>query len=108
TVRYAQGWYPVGTNPQHPMNTVSTFRQGLERFHAFCKRGNRAPAEITLGYRVLSGPGVRPRGSIAGEAELFTGGDSDWVGDIRQLQDLGVTSVDARVLGDGGEPRLPG
>ena len=25
TVRYAHGWYPVGTNPQHPMNTVPTF-----------------------------------------------------------------------------------
>ena len=80
TVRYAHGWYPVGTNPQHPMNTVSTFRQGLERFHGFCQRGGRDPKEITLAYRVLTGPGVRPRGTIEGEPELFTGGDSDWVG----------------------------
>jgi probable F420-dependent oxidoreductase len=36
-VRHADGWYPVGTNPQHPMNTVSTFRRGLERFHGFCE-----------------------------------------------------------------------
>src|SRR5690242_4234357 len=54
TVRYAQGWYPVGTNAQHPMNTVSTFRQGLERFHGFCKQGGRDPKEITLAYRVRS------------------------------------------------------
>jgi alkanesulfonate monooxygenase SsuD/methylene tetrahydromethanopterin reductase-like flavin-dependent oxidoreductase (luciferase family) len=101
TVRYAHGWYPVGTNPQHPMNTVSAFRQGLERFHGFCERGSRDPKEITLAYRVLSGPGVRPRGSIAGEGELFTGGDSDWVGDIKRLKDLGVTSVDVRLFGYG-------
>src|SRR5258707_13999274 len=90
------------------MNTVSTFRQGLERFHGFCKRGGRDPKEITLAYRVLSGPGVRPRGSIEGEAELFTGGDSDWVGDITRLHDLGVTSVDVRLVRYGGAPTPPG
>jgi hypothetical protein len=47
TSRYAHGWYPVGTNPQHPMNAVSTFRQGLERFHGFCKRGGRARSIAT-------------------------------------------------------------
>ncbi|HZY53873.1 MAG TPA: hypothetical protein VFE73_11530, partial [Reyranella sp.] len=108
TVRYAQGWYPVGTNAQHPMNTVSTFRQGLDRFHEFCKRGNRDPREITLAYRVLSGPGVRPRGSIGGEAELFTGSDADWVGDIRQLEEFGVTSVDVRLFGYGAAQTLQG
>jgi hypothetical protein len=90
------------------MNTVSTFRQGLERFNEFCNRGNRDPTEITLAHRVLSGPGVRPRGSIGGEGELFTGGDSDWVGDIRRLQDLGVTSVDVRLFGYGGVQTVQG
>ena len=45
------------------MNTVSTFKQGLERFHGFCQRGGRDPKEITLAYRVLTGPGVRPAGA---------------------------------------------
>src|ERR1700722_4572546 len=35
TARYAHGWYPVGTNPQFPMNTVSRFRNGLERFRGY-------------------------------------------------------------------------
>jgi len=108
TIRYAHGWYPVGTNPQHPMNTVSTFRQGLERFRGFCEKGGRDPKEIMLAFRVLSGPGVRPRGSIEGEAELFTGGDSDWVGDIGRLQDLGVSSVDVRLFGYGAAQTLQG
>ena len=51
---------------------------------------------------------MRPRGSIEGEAELFTGGDSDWVGDIRRLQDLGVASVDVRLFGHGEVPPLQG
>jgi hypothetical protein len=51
---------------------------------------------------------VRPRGSIDGEAELFTGDDADWVGDIRRLQDLGVSSVDVRLFGYGASQTLQG
>ena len=51
---------------------------------------------------------MRPRRSIEGEAELFTGSDSDWVGDIRRLQDLGVASVDVRLFGYGAAQTLQG
>jgi hypothetical protein len=51
---------------------------------------------------------VRPRHSIDGEAELFTGGDADWVGDIRRLQDFGVSSVDVRLFGYGEAQTLQG
>src|SRR5215213_10089277 len=56
TARYAHGWYPVGTNPQHPMNTVSRFKAGMERFRGFCERGGRDPNEIAIALRVLHGP----------------------------------------------------
>ena len=72
--------------PAAPDEHGLDLQAGLDRFHEFCKRGDRDPKEITLAYRVLSGPGVRPRGSIEGEAELFTGGDADWVGDIRRFR----------------------
>ena len=99
TVKYAHGWYPVGTNPQFPMNTLSRFKKGLERFRGFAEKAGRDPAEITLALRVLAAPGARPRGSIDGEAEMFTGGDADWVGDIKALEELGVTAVDVRLFG---------
>jgi hypothetical protein len=51
---------------------------------------------------------MRPRGSLSGEPELFTGGASDWVGDIEQLRDLGVTSVDVRLFGYGAAQTLQG
>ncbi len=99
TVKYAHGWYPVGTNPQFPMNTLSRFKKGLERFRGFAEKAGRDPSEITLALRVLAAPGGRPRGSIDGEAEMFTGGDADWVNDIRLLEELGVTAVDVRLFG---------
>src|SRR3954447_15442314 len=97
TIRYAQGWYPVGTNPQFPMNTISRFKAGLERFRSFADKAGRDPSDIAIALRVLTGPGTRPRGSIDGAAELFTGGDADWVNDIKALQELGVGAVDVRL-----------
>src|ERR1700761_29090 len=94
TARYAHGWYPVGTNPQFPMNTVSRFKTGLTRFRGFADRAGRDPSEISIALRVLAAPSVRPRGSIDGEAEMFTGSDGDWVGDIKALTELGVHAID--------------
>jgi len=97
TVRYAQGWYPVGTNPQFPMNTLERLKAGLTRFRGFAEKGNRDPSDVSIAMRVLSGPGLKPRGSIDGAAELFTGGDADWVADIKALEELGVGAVDVRL-----------
>ncbi len=99
TVKYAHGWYPVGTNPQFPMNTLGRFKKSQERFRGFAEKAGRDPSEITLALRVLAAPGQRPRGSIDGEAEMFTGSDADWVGDIQTLEALGVSCVDVRLFG---------
>ena len=72
------------------------------------RHGGRDPLEITLAYRVLSGPGVRPAGTIDGERELFTGGDAEWVNDIHMLKSLGVSSVDVRLFGYGYAQTLEG
>jgi hypothetical protein len=50
---------------------------------------------------VLTGPGTRPRQSIEGEPDMFTGGDADWVADIQELGRLGVSAVDVRLFGYG-------
>jgi probable F420-dependent oxidoreductase len=97
-MRYADCWYPVGTNPQFPMNTVTRFKSGLERFRGFADRGGRDPATLQVALRVLIGPSHRPRRSIDGEGEMFTGGTADYVGDIKALQDLGVDAVDVRLF----------
>jgi probable F420-dependent oxidoreductase len=101
TVKYAQGWYPVGTNPQFPMNTLSRFRAGVARFRGFAEKAGRDPSEIAVVLRVLAGPGVKPRSSIDGEAVMFSGTDADWVADIQALADLGVSAVDVRLFGYG-------
>ena len=98
TVRYADCWYPVGTNPHFPMNTVSRFKAGLARFRGFAEQAGRDPATIKVALRVLVGPSPRPRRHIDGEGEMFTGGTADYVGDIDALAELGVDAVDVRLF----------
>ena len=47
---------------------------------------------------MLAGPSARPRRTIDGAGEMFTGGAADYVGDIHALQDLGVGAVDVRLF----------
>jgi alkanesulfonate monooxygenase SsuD/methylene tetrahydromethanopterin reductase-like flavin-dependent oxidoreductase (luciferase family) len=98
TVRYADCWYPVGTNPQFPMDTPSRFKAALARFRGFAERGGRDPASVKVALRVLIGPSARPRRTIDGEGEMFTGGTADYVGDIKALEDFGVSAVDVRLF----------
>jgi probable F420-dependent oxidoreductase len=97
-VRYADCWYPVGTNPRYPMNTLSRMKAGLARLRGFAERGGRDPVSLKVALRVLIGPSVRPRRTVDGEDEMFTGGTADYVGDIRALADVGVDAVDVRLL----------
>ena len=98
TVRYADCWYPVGTNPQFPMNTASRLKTGLARFRGFAEKGGRDPASLQVALRVLIGPSARPRRTIDGEAEMFTGGAADYVADIAVLREAGVSAVDVRLF----------
>ena len=88
------------------MNTVSRFKTGLARFRGYAEKAGRNPSEITIALRVLAGPGTRPRRSIEGEAEMFTGSDADWVADIQELAALGVSAVDVRLFGYGADHSL--
>jgi probable F420-dependent oxidoreductase len=98
TVRYADCWYPVGTNPQFPMNTASRLKTGLARFRGFAEKGGRDPASLQVALRVLVGPSARPRRTVDGEAEMFTGGAADYVADIAVLREAGVHAVDVRLF----------
>jgi hypothetical protein len=99
TARYADGWYPVSTNPQFPMHTLSKFKAGIERFRGVVETAGRDPSKITVALRVLAGPAARPRVMADGEPRLFTGGAAEYAADIRALEELGVGAVDVRLFG---------
>jgi hypothetical protein len=49
--------------------------------------------------RVLNGPSLRPRRTIDGESEMFTGGAAEYIADLKALGELGVDAVDIRLTG---------
>jgi len=97
--RYADGWYPVCTNPQFPMHTLALFKAGIARFRGVVEKAGRDPSQITLALRVLGGPAARPRVMEDGAPRLFTGGAADFAADINAIGELGVSAVDVRLFG---------
>jgi probable F420-dependent oxidoreductase len=93
------GWYPIGSNPRYPLDTLDRYRDAVTRLHQYAEAGDRDPAEITLAYCAIrwsgSGYGADARPGTAGGAPegqrlLLTGAPEEIAGDIAGLEDLGV------------------
>ena len=99
TAKYGDAWYPIGTNPQFPMDTLTRFKAGAAKLAALTEKAGRDPKAVALSYRVSSNPEAQPKGTVDGELKLFTGSAADFAGDIKALQDVGVTSFDFGLFG---------
>jgi probable F420-dependent oxidoreductase len=99
TAKYADAWYPIGTNPQFPMDTLTRYKAGAAKLRGLVEKAGRNPASVGLAYRVSANVEAQPKGSVDGERKLFTGGSADFVGDIRALSEAGVTAFDFGLFG---------
>ena len=94
TARLADGWYPIGTNPQFPLNTLNRYRAAVERLRKLTQEAGRKPESVALTYRVQRyGPQV-PAKADSGERMLFSGTNAEIIDDIRALRDLGLAALD--------------
>ncbi len=97
--RLGDGWYPIGVNPQHPLDTLPRFRAGVDHMRRLVAGAGRDPRQITIGYRIQRhGPGV-PTLTDDGERRLFSGGPTDIADDLRAFRELGVGAVDLSFVG---------
>jgi probable F420-dependent oxidoreductase len=99
TAKYGDAWYPIGTNPQFPMDTLDRFKAGAAKLRGMTEKAGRDPKAVELAYRVSSNPEAQPKGTVDGQRKLFTGGAADFAGDIKALRDIGVTSFDFGMFG---------
>ena len=91
TAELADGWYPLGSNPTFPMGTPEQLKAGLERLAGYARRFGRDPSTIVTIYRTHQFELLK---QAAGPDRLPFVGDADQIaGDIRQYQDMGVTSM---------------
>ena len=99
TAAYGDAWYPIGTNPQFPMDTLDRYKGGVAKLRGLTEKAGLDPDAVGLAYRVSSNPEAQPKGMVDGKRKLFTGGADDWVGDIKALRDAGVTAFDFGLFG---------
>jgi probable F420-dependent oxidoreductase len=104
--RYGDGWYPIGANPQYPMDTLARYRAGAERVRQLAAEAGRNPADIALAYRSHSfGPTKQGR-TPEGERRLMTGSIEEAIDDLHAMRELGVSCVTISLLGPQFEPSL--
>jgi probable F420-dependent oxidoreductase len=92
--RLGDGWYPIGTNPQHPLNTLARYRAAVERLRKLTEEAGRDPAGVALTYRVHRHGEHVPAKADDGERHLFSGSAGDIIEDLRAMRALGVVAVD--------------
>ena len=90
TVTHGDAWYPVGSNPQFPLNTTARYSQALERLYSIADEHNRDPASIQLAYWAHWPNDGEPIILSDGQRHLFTGGADQIVEDIGIFRELGV------------------
>ncbi|MGB9649219.1 MAG: LLM class flavin-dependent oxidoreductase, partial [Stellaceae bacterium] len=94
TARIGDAWYPIGTNPQHRLDSMKRFRAGVERLRRFTRETGRDPSKMGLAYRITSWGKSLPARADDGERRLFSGETADVIADLRAFRDFGVGYVD--------------
>ena len=94
TARIGDGWYPIGTNPQHPLNTMPRYRASVERLRNLTQDAGRKPESVALTYRVQRFGTQVPAKADNGERTLFSGSNAELIEDVRAMRALGVAALD--------------
>ena len=92
-VKLGDGWYPIGTNPRHPLDTEARCRGGVERLKTLSEEFGRDPTTISIAFWAHRYGLGDPVISDDGSRRLFTGSADDIKGDIAALDGLGVGMI---------------
>ncbi len=98
--RLGDAWYPIGSNPRFPMETLDQINRGMDTVRQHAVAAGRDPKEVTLSYSAGwykdSGAELRSDGS----RRLLTGDSDDVAGDITALAGAGVDHLSLGFLSD--------
>ncbi len=89
-VALGDAWYPIGSNPEFPLDTVERYTQAVSRLRDEAGRANRDPASIELSYWANWYKEGRSNTLDNGQRQVFTGSDAEVAKDIGAFRSLGV------------------
>jgi probable F420-dependent oxidoreductase len=93
TARYGDAWFPIGNNPQHPLDTLARFGQGVQQLHRTAEQQGRDPRSIGLAFYAGWFDETRTANVASGTRHLLTGTAAQIAEDIDGLVAQGVTDL---------------
>jgi alkanesulfonate monooxygenase SsuD/methylene tetrahydromethanopterin reductase-like flavin-dependent oxidoreductase (luciferase family) len=80
--RLSDGWYPIGVNPRHRLDTMARYRAAVEHLRKLVKDAGRDPASVALTFRVHRHGPSAPAKADNGERLMFSGGNAAIIDDL--------------------------
>ena len=91
TAELADGWYPLGSNPNFPLAEPEQLVAAISRLASYAERAGRNPSEIEIIHWIpqydLKKDG---EAHTSGRRTLFTGSADEIASDIRRYEEMGV------------------
>jgi probable F420-dependent oxidoreductase len=94
TARLGDAWYPIGSNPAFPLDSLARMRAGIEKLRKLAADAGRDPQSIGLALRFPRYGAALPDKAGDGERRLFSGAATAIAEDVKALAALGVGAVD--------------
>jgi probable F420-dependent oxidoreductase len=91
TAELADGWYPLGSNPNFPMEEPEQLAAAISRLASYAQRAGRDPSEIEI-IHWIPRYNLKKNGEAHsnGRRPLFTGSADEIASDIRRYEKMGV------------------
>ena len=99
TAQLGDAWYPIGTNPANPLDSLARFKAQVARLRKMTQEAGRKPDAVGLALRCTAYGENVPAKAGDGERRLFSGKPAEIAADIKALRDMGVSHLD---IGFGG------
>jgi probable F420-dependent oxidoreductase len=99
TAKLGDAWYPIGTNPAFPLDSLARFKASVARLRKMTVDAGRKPDAVELALRCTAYGESVPAKAGDGERRLFAGKPAEIANDIKALSDMGVGHLD---IGFGG------
>ncbi len=92
--RIGDAWYPIGTNPKNPLDSLKRFKTQVERLRKLTAEAGRDPKSVGLSLRCTMFGETAPPQAGDGEHRLLAGAPAVVAADIKALRDVGVGCID--------------
>lgn len=94
TATLGDAWYPIGTNPAFPLDSLARFKAGVAKLRGMTEKAGRKADAVGLALRCTAYGESIPATAGDGQRRLLSGKNADIAADIRALKEMGVSHLD--------------